>query len=288
VQGLDTTISYTAGQIYYASNTAGALGTSAGTIEYAIGVGDANNKLVLFPTPYEITELERDALDNVNNAVSSTNPLLTQDDITDESVFKSPEIVQFTSSGTWTKDAGLKYVIVEVVGGGGGAEGNGLTTPAGSAGGTTSFGSHCSATGGDGGGNGNSANAGTGSSGDINADGGMAEGVSQTDSSGIASTGGDSHFSGGGALNDGAGGSDGKYGAGGGSSDDYSSGSSSNRAGQGGHAGGYSRKLILASALGATETVTVGAGGNGGAAGANGYAGGDGGDGIVIVTEYYS
>lgn len=41
------------------------------------------------------------------------------------------------------------------------------------------------------------------------------------------------------------------------------SGSSPDNLGSGGGAGGYSRKLIAASSLGATETVTVGAGGNG-------------------------
>lgn len=46
-------------------------------------------------------------------------------------------------------------------------------------------------------------------------------------------------------------------------------------AGGGGAAGGYSEKLILAAALGATETVTVGAGGVGGStAGGNGGTGG--------------
>ena len=79
-----------------------------------------------------------------------------------------PQVVTFTSSGTWTKDAGLKYVVVEVVGGGGGG---------------------------------------------------------QSASSLSAASGG------------------------------------------GGGAGGYSRKLIPASSLGATETVTVGTGGAGGVAG---------------------
>src|SRR4051812_9014265 len=45
--------------------------------------------------------------------------------------------------------------------------------------------------------------------------------------------------------------------------------------GSGGGAGGYSRKLILASALSASHPVTVGAAGAAGAAGAN--AGGNGG-----------
>lgn len=44
--------------------------------------------------------------------------------------------------------------------------------------------------------------------------------------------------------------------------------------GAGGGAGGYARKLILASALGATETVTIGAGGAGGGNGPSGGTGG--------------
>ena len=39
--------------------------------------------------------------------------------IEDGTYFPTPQVVTFTSSGTWTKDAGLKYVVVEVQGGGG-------------------------------------------------------------------------------------------------------------------------------------------------------------------------
>ena len=85
------------------------------------------------------------------------------------------EMVIFTSSGTWTKDAGLKYIVVEVIGGGGGA-------------------------------------AGAGSGSGIN--------------------------------------------------------------GGGGGAGGYSKEIILASALGATETVTIGTAGAGGTGYNDGAAGG--------------
>ncbi len=37
-----------------------------------------------------------------------------------ENTYLKPQIVTFTSSGTWTKDAGLKYIIVEGIAGGGG------------------------------------------------------------------------------------------------------------------------------------------------------------------------
>ena len=47
-------------------------------------------------------------------------PKLNAEGILDGSFIKNKiEIVIFTSSGTWTKDAGLKYIVVEVVGGGG-------------------------------------------------------------------------------------------------------------------------------------------------------------------------
>ena len=112
------------------------------------------------------------------------------------------------SPATWTKDAGLKYVIVEVIGGGGGGEGDsatgggsggeagysremivaaslgatetvtigaagvgsGATGTGETAGGTSSFGSHCQSTGGSGGGTSGGAG-GVGSGGDINGTG---------------------------------------------------------------------------------------------------------------------
>lgn len=104
----------------------------------------------------------------------------------------------FTSSGSWTRGRDVRWVFVEVQGGGGGGD---TDTPGGSggyaakiiyaadlgatetvtvgagglsgaAGGTSSFGSHCSATGGDGGvGSGGTGAGGTGIGGDVNIDG---------------------------------------------------------------------------------------------------------------------
>lgn len=174
----------------------------------------------------------------------------------------------YTSSDTWTKPTGLKYVVVELVGGGGNG---GTSGTSGGAGGT--------ATGGDvnitgaGGGNGNG---GTGNGG----------------------TGGDSWFSrrSMASTSTTAGqGSSAAVGYGGGGS-----GTSGANPAAGGGAGGYSKKTIAAASLGATETVTVGAAAgassfgshcsaNGGSNGGNGSGTGNGAGlpGVVFVTEYY-
>jgi hypothetical protein len=163
ISGTYTTTGLTAGSLYYASNTAGAYATTAGTTSQIIGLALSTTKLLIIPrNPQTVTTLEKTFVSDLLSGNSSVQP----------------QIVSFTASGTWTKDSGLKYVIVELIGAGGG---------------------------------------------------------------------------GGYALNSDA---------------------NEELAGPGGGAGGYSRKLILASALGATETVTVGAGGAGGTSVANGVTGG--------------
>lgn len=227
------------------------------------------------------------AIGGANTTPGVGNEFVTKNDLSDDT-FLFPRVTTFTAPGTWTwtKNAGLKYVVVELVGPGGGAEGNGTTTPQGSDGTSTSFGAHLSATGGEGGGK--SGSPGVGSGGDINTYGGSSNEVLQTSNTDNSSPGGSSHFDGGGRINFSGTGYAGLYGSGGGASNHFIAGGTSNRYAQGGHAGGYSRKVILASALGATETVTVGAGGAGGAAGTNGVSGGAGGNGFVTITEYYS
>jgi hypothetical protein len=175
---------------------------------------------------------------------------------------KKPTKQIFTSSGTWTKPAGLQYVVVEVQGGGGGGSGA-FTGSAGGAGGSSSFGSHCSATGGAGGVRGNDYSlGGAGSSGDVNTEGQY--GYHAYDGSG---PGGAAYF--------------GRSGGRGGS---VTSNNSSDNGSTGGAGGGYSRKIILESSLGATETVTVGTGGTAGTGNSDGDAGLAG---IVVVTEFY-
>ena len=111
-----------------------------------------------------------------------------------------PVVDVFTSSGTWTKTAGMVYAVVEVQAGGGGGDndkagggggftrktiaeatlnatepvtvggGGGTAFADASGGGSSAFGTHCSATGG-GGGSSNHGAGGTGTGGDINVSG---------------------------------------------------------------------------------------------------------------------
>ena len=169
----------------------------------------------------------------------------------------------FTSSGTYTKATNNpSFVIVEVVGGGGGQTG---------AGGTSSFGAFCSATGGATANTGSTSGSagGSGSGGDLNLSGGRGI-VCPVGGGGSIAT-GVGFASGGSSFIQGRG-----TGSGAGTSVNGST-SVTNVAGGGG--GGYSREKILASSLAASETVTVGASGNG--AGTVAATAG-----VVIVWEY--
>jgi len=155
----------------------------------------------------------------------------------------------YTSSDTFSKNARCVYVEVEVVGGGG--DPGQASSPA-TSGSTSSFGSHCSATGGAGGRNIAGGAGGIGSGGDINLTGqtGQYKGTT-TDATPLRGGIGAASLQPKGAGGDRAATVD-IYGAGGG--------------------GGGSHKRILAASLGSSETVTVGS-----AAQNNGY---------VLVKEY--
>ena len=157
----------------------------------------------------------------------------------------------FTASGTYTKATNNpSFVIVEGTGGGGGASGNG---------GTSSFGTHISITGGAAAGTG-----GTATGGDINSAG--MPGNSDSGSSAAVGVGaiGTLYTFGSGAT---------KYGT-----VVYPATSVS---ATGGGSSGYSKKIILASSLASSETVTVGAAGSGTTFGYPGAKAG-----VVIVWEY--
>lgn len=142
----------------------------------------------------------RIAMARLGATSGDANRLLRGDGTFIEAQFgQQPQLRVFTSSGTWTKSAGLKGIKVIVTGGGGGnatpstarsepgggggtaikminadALGASVTVtvgaggPSGSDGGTSSFGSHLSATGGKG-----DSSGGVGSGGDINLPGGI-------------------------------------------------------------------------------------------------------------------
>lgn len=173
------------------------------------------------------------------------------------------------------------HIDVEVVGAGGSAAAQGN-------GGTSSFGSHLSCTGGSQGTTGTGAKQAGGLGGaatgaDFSIPGGTGGQGAKYSSAPNTATGGDGantiYGNGGRMVHDfgnsstqglpGTG-----FGSGGGGQGGTSVGST---AGGGGGAGAYGRKKILASALGSSETVTVGQGGNSGLSGANG---------LVIVREY--
>lgn len=169
----------------------------------------------------------------------------------------SPVIRVYTSNDTWSKPTGLKYVRVRLVGGGGGSG----SAANGGDGGTSSFGSHLSATGGeDYGGSG-----GVASNGNININGSAAlRAVTYTGTQTVSTA----H---GGVLS-----ILGLYGKSGAipnsqAGDFYSGG-----------AGAYSEKIIGSADLGSTETVTVGAAGSACSNGNPGNAG------VVIVEEFYA
>lgn len=245
------------------TTTITALGTiKAGTVKYVKFAGALtlthNGTSLILPDGINITTVAGDTAIFVSEGSGNWICLAYQ------AAVRKPGFQSFPSSSTWNKPANLKYVVVEVWGGGGGG---GSNTSAGGTGGTSSFGAHCSASGGAGGTSGAVGGAGgIGSNGDFNLRGTQGGNL---DASRYGGSGGAAPRGGGGAAT--AAGSE--PGGGGGSGVANS--------GLGG-GGGYAIKTIIASSLGSSETVTVGAAGAAG--GASAFAGAIG---YVNVTEYF-
>jgi len=190
----------------------------------------------------------------------------------------------FTSNGTYTPTSGMKYCIVELCGGGGGSAGS---ASSGGNGGTTNFGSIFSATGGAGN-TGTAVSGGSGSGGDVNWSGdlglvgsGSGSGpstlvVAYAGGASRYGTGGAGRISGPAATVSGIVGTG--FGAGGGGPTTISG--TALGAGAG---GGSARKIVSAATVGASQAITVGAGGT---AGTGSPAGAAGTGGIVIITEF--
>jgi hypothetical protein len=194
----------------------------------------------------------------------------------------------FTSSGTYTRTAGVTTAVVVAVGGGGGGKGATGKTAGGNGGngGTTSFGSHVTALGGTGstgttGGAGGTG--GTGATIAIKGQGGGG-GFAFAVGSNIGSLGGSAGGQGGGAgvRNNSAGNAGVRGGGGSGGAD--TDGTVCAEGSYAGGGGGQGETCIkYTTTVGSTETVTIGAGGT---AGTGTRAGGAGGAGYIIVYEY--
>jgi hypothetical protein len=224
-------------------------------------------------------------------------------DNTFATVSTTPTIQRFTSgSGTYTTPSGVKYIIVEMSGAGGGGSGGGTGGwGAGGNGGNTTFGTSLhTASGGTGGpapwsgggGAGGSVTLGSGGTQIYNSAGtaGGGSGVAP-DLFDFALTGmGGQNLLGGGApsVTYIGGGAAGITNSGGGGSGGGGGTSNAAYTGTGGGAGGYMRFLI--SSPSATYAYAIGAAGTAGTAGSgsSAAAGGAGGSGVIIVTEYYN
>lgn len=214
-----------------------------------------------------------------------------------KSIAPTRQILTSGSSATYTTPAGVAWVRIQMVGGGGGGAGGGASGAnggAGGVGGNTVFNTATA----NGGGAGTSAvsSGGTGGvttglSGAFSIPGGDGSagtpGLGST-TGGSGGMGAASQLGGNGAGSRAAtAGSAAKTnsGSGGGGGGGESTGAGGGFGGGGGAAGQYIEGYIIAPA--ASYTYTVGAAGSAGAAGSGGGAGGAGGAGIIIVEEFY-
>ena len=167
-----------------------------------------------------------------------------------------PHTEAFSSSGTYYKPMGLVRALAKIYGSSGGSRG---TSSDGGTGGTTSFGSLLSV---------------AGSTGGTNSAGGTAGAATNADLSVAGNSGGCQNSDTGNAG--GAWGGPGGRGAPAGGHIHYANSL------WGGCGGTYAERKLMPSQIGATESVTVGAGGGAGAGGSGGRAGGSG---TVLVDE---
>lgn len=137
IAGLETVGTYVAGNSYYISNTAGAVGTSAGTNSVKVGEADANGRLMMTNNnPNELSGDIQAALagGGALGTPSASNQFLTQTGFTAKRIVRTYNLAD--SPATWTKPVGLNYIEVEAwAGGGSGGKGQSATNNCGGGGG---------------------------------------------------------------------------------------------------------------------------------------------------------
>ena len=109
--GVDKTQTYTAGQKYYLSDTAGDVATTPGTVEVFVGEGDVNGNLVFqhVSNIETLTADEKDALGGTSGTPSSTNKFATENDTTNGASITGTGIAFVNSNSTIT-DSGNGFV----------------------------------------------------------------------------------------------------------------------------------------------------------------------------------
>jgi hypothetical protein len=116
IAGTWTTTGLTAGSLYYASNTAGARATTAGTVSCVVGLALSTTKLLIITRTARITSRQEDALAGGGDfgVPSTSNKFLTENYLNG-----ALNMQEFTASGTWTKPSVGKFALIELIGGGG-------------------------------------------------------------------------------------------------------------------------------------------------------------------------
>jgi hypothetical protein len=104
--GMDTNqTGLSAGSTYYASNTAGAISSTPGTVEVTIGQANSTTDLYFSPRyNQQLTEDQQDALGGTSGTPSATNKFVTNDDTSATAI--ADKVIRWNPSGAYpTGDA---------------------------------------------------------------------------------------------------------------------------------------------------------------------------------------
>lgn len=136
LEGAYTTTGLTAGSRYYLGNTAGALTTTVGTNAMIVGLALSTTRLLFSPSRFSIPTFNEKAAMAGGGAFgtpSTSNKFITETFLSGRTTRYQYDVAG--SPFTWTKQAGLKYIQVELWGGGGNGSGGGTSTRTSSGGG---------------------------------------------------------------------------------------------------------------------------------------------------------